>query len=143
MSTGPKPLYKEIQRVVRNNFQLQSLEHLSLTITFQSTVFAWSSSRAFGNKTQEKLKNNFKKHFGGDQPPLASLCTITSKLLQRPVLRVEHGQGKKGFRNAVERLSSQEFRTIPRRCRSEFVRMSTKSSGGGHRGRGPALKDSE
>ena len=35
VSTGPKPLYKEIQRVVRNNFQLQSLEHLSLTITFQ------------------------------------------------------------------------------------------------------------
>ena len=120
-------------------FNYSPLSTSAWLLRSKSTAFAWSSSRAFGNQMKKKTQ----KICGGDQPPLASLCTITSKLLQRPVLRGEHGQVKKYFRNAVERLSSQEFRTIPRRCRSEFVRMSTKSSGGGHRGRGPALKDSE
>lgn len=90
MSTGPKPLYKEIQRVVRNNFQLQSLEHLSLTITFKKYRICLVIFRAFGNKMQKQLMKNSKFKIGGDQPPPTACCATTNKPVQRlSMLRVE------------------------------------------------------
>jgi hypothetical protein len=139
VSTGPKPLQRDPTRCAEPNYS-----PLSTSAWLLRSKVPYLPGHLLERLATKRKKNSktILKNILGVTSPRLPLCALSrANSFNVSVLRVEHALVRGYFRKAVE-VNSQDFRTIPKRCRNEFVRMSTKSSGGGHRERDPTLKDS-